>query len=627
MKIVVRILLVFLIALVLLPVQRAALQASPPVIASVEPTTLPYTGGTLTVLGSNFQAGAVVRLVGRGALTTTFVNAGMLTAIVPPGQPAGVYSLQVTNPDEQSATLANAVTIQAAPPPTETPAPPVPGRPVLTVRNYSVSPQRPYAGGTFTLRIEVYNTGSRGAENSIVKFPGGQLVAIGENAGYLLGAIGINHTRTVTQTFRVPSGLAGPASVTVLMSANDYEGNHYDFQETIAIDIAGGGSGRPQLVLRQATSQPANLTPGEAYSLTLVLGNQGNATATGIVLSAAPGGVSLPSERASTVSVDRLAASGIITTVLPLRLSDNAAVGRQAQTIHIEYGDYSGGRYTADWNVTLAVNADPATQPQIVIREYRTTPETLSPGNSFVLTLTLSNVGGGAAQRLMLTIGGAASATATSGLGPFAPLESSNVKFLGNLEAGQTTVVAQRFVVDGQAKAGVYQLPVTLDYQDPRSSRRSDTQIISLLVIRAPLLRVDWAEPVTQTLVDQPLDLFIEVINIGQYSVNTNRVELSSDTLDITQGASTYIGPLESGTTQSIQARGTPRRAGQATLTVTVNYVDDLNRPQQIKRALYIDVQEPQPQLQPTPTPGESPGGGFWEWLGKLLRGLFGLGS
>lgn len=625
MKNIARILLIILIACLARPAQRAALQAPPPTITSIEPTVLPYTGGTVTVLGSNFQSGAVVRLVGRGALTTTFVNAGLLTASVPPAQPAGVYSLQVANPDGQSATLANAVTIQAAPPPTETPAPPVAGRPVLTVRNYSISPQRPYAGGTFTLRIEVYNTGSRGAENSIVKFPGGQLVTIGENAGYLLGAIGINHTRTVTQTFRVPSGLAGPASVTVLMSANDYEGNHYDFQETIALDIAGGGSGRPQLVLRQATSQPANLTPGEAYSLTLVLSNHGNASATGIVLRAAPGGVSLPSEHASTVSVDRLTAGSAITTVLPLHLSDNAAVGRQAQTIHVEYGDYSGGRYTGDWNVTLAVNADPATQPQIVIREYRTTAETLAPGNSFGLTLTLSNVGGGAAHRLVLTIGGAASATATSGLGPFAPLESSNVKFLGDLAAGKTTCIAQRFVVDGQAKAGVYQLPVMLDYQDPRGSRRSDTQIISLIVIRAPLLRVDWAEPITPTLIDQPLDLFVEIINIGQYGVNTNRVEMSSDALDITQGASTFIGPLESGTTQSVQARGIPRRAGQATLTVTVNYVDDLNRPQQIKRALYLDVQEP--QVQPTPTPGESPGGGFWEWLGKLLRGLFGLGS
>jgi len=595
-----------------------------PVITGIEPTKISYTGGTITVLGGNFQSGAVVRLIGLGALSTTFVNDTMLTAIVPANSPAGTYSVQVTNPDLQSTTLENALKIKAAPEPT---SPPTPGRPVLTVRNYTVTPQRPYAGGTFTLQVEVYNTGSRGAENTIVKFPGGQMVAVGENAGYLLGSMGINHTRIVTQTFRVPSGLSGPASVTVVMSANDYEGSHFDYQESLTIDVAGGGTGRPQVVVQQASTKPDDLAPGEAYSLTLVLKNQGNASATGVVLSAPSGGISLPSEQASTISVDRISPGAVMTTVLPLRMSDSAATGRQAQTVHVDYGDYSGGRYAGDFNVTLSVSADLSTRPQILIETYRTDPDTLSPGKPFTLTMTLSNVGGGDAQRLMMTIGGTSSTGGTPSLGPFAPVESSNVRFLGQLNTGKTMQVTQQFVVDGQAEARVYQLPVMLEYDDPHGPRRSSTEIISLLVLRVPLLHIGLMEPITQVLVGQSIDPSIEIINIGQYAANINQAYLSSDAMDITQGAATYIGPMDKGTSQLIQAAAVARQAGLATITVTVNYVDDLNRPQQIAHALTFDVQEIPPTPEPSPAPTASTDGGIMEWLGKLLRGLFGLGS
>ncbi len=607
------------------PASAQTTPSAPPIITGLEPTRIPYTGGTLTVLGGNFQAGAVVRLINLGALATSFINDTMLTAIVPPNSPPGTYSVQVTNPDLQSATLENALKIRGAPEPT---SPPLPGRPVLTVRNYTVSPQRPYAGGTFVLRVEVYNTGSRGAENTIVKFPGGQMVAVGENAGYLLGAMGINDTRVVTQSFRVPSGLSGPASVTVVMSANDYEGSHFDYQESLTIDVAGGGgNSRPQVVVQHASPQPDDLAPGEAFSLTLVLKNQGNASATGVVLSVPSGGASLPSEQASTISVDRIASGAVVTAVLPLRLSDSAATGRQAQAVHVDYGDYSGGRYTGDFNVALSVNADLSTRPQILIETYHTDPEILAPGKPFTLAITLSNVGGGDAQRLMMTIGGATGASSTPNLGPFAPVKSSNVRFLGQLDTGKTMQVAQQFVVDGQAEARMYQLPVMLEYDDPRGPRRSSTEIISLMVIRAPLLHIGLMEPITRALVGQPINPAVEIINIGQYAANINQAYLTSDAMDITQGMSTYIGPMDKGTSQLIQAAAVPRQAGLATITVTVNYVDDLNRPQSITHALVFDVQEIPQAPAPTPAVSSSTDGGVLEWLGKLLRGLFGLGS
>ena len=198
-------------------------------LASVEPDTLvSQTGGTLSIYGSGFTTTAVARLVGLGLLDTTYVSNIALLAVVPPGVPAGTYDLQVSQ-DSISATLPAALTIIAATPtpgPTPLPTPrptPVPGRPVLTIRNYSVEPSRVLAGGEFVLTVEVYNTGSRAAENTMVTFLGGTFLPLGET-GHLLWQLHINHTGVITQRMRVPAGLtSGSHNLQVNLSANDAE--------------------------------------------------------------------------------------------------------------------------------------------------------------------------------------------------------------------------------------------------------------------------------------------------------------------------------------------------------------------------------------------------------------------
>ena len=82
-------------------------------ITGVEPRTLlSTTGGTLSIYGTGFTTATVARLVGYGLLDTAFVNQNALRAVVPPGVPAGVYALEVSEPG-YSATLPSALTIVA----------------------------------------------------------------------------------------------------------------------------------------------------------------------------------------------------------------------------------------------------------------------------------------------------------------------------------------------------------------------------------------------------------------------------------------------------------------------------------------------------------------------------------
>jgi hypothetical protein len=596
--------------------------AKPPAqlaLSDVEPRTMSQSGGTLSIYGSGFTNTTISRLVGFGLLQTTYIYSTALTAAVPPGIPAGTYDLQVSNDATYSVTLPAALTIVAA---TSVPAAPPPGRPILTIRNFTVDPSRVSVGREFLVTIEVYNTGSRGAENTLVTFPGGPFLPVGET-GHGVGFMHINATAVVTQVMRVPSNTAsGSYNLQINMSANDYEGNHYEYPQTIAVEVIGIGQGRPQLVIETARTTPAVLSPGDAFSLTLSVANRGDRTATDVLVGVASPDLAAPASGSNFVAVERIGIDQVATATLPLVLGEVTQAGRLNLEIALEYSDYTGGPYTARQNVGLETSTALSDRPQLLIAGYRTESDSLSPGDVFTLTLEVTNVGGGEAQRLTLTLGGEGG----SGLKPFAPLASGNVRFVPRLGAGETVEVVQQLAVDGSADPGAYTLPVALAYDDTRGTRHTDSQMISLLVRRRPHLQIGFYAPVETAIVGSPFQLPVEVTNIGRTLVNVSTLEVSSPQLEITNG-SLYLGPLDGGTAGSLEAMAVAQQGGVAEVLVAVHYLDDFDQPQVVTKTLTIQVEEP---IVETPTQQEgqaSQEGTAWDRFLRFLKGLFGLGS
>jgi hypothetical protein len=620
------VLVVGVIAALLLVTSAAARPAAQLALTGIEPTTLvSQHGGTLSIYGSGFTTATIVRLVGFGLLETTYVNSMALQAVVPPGTPAGTYDLEVSEAGV-SVVLPSALTIVAATPtpgPTPLPTPkptPVPGRPVLTIRNYSIEPSRVVAGREFVVTIEVYNTGSRAGENTMVTFPGGTFLPVGET-GHLLWQLHINHTAVVTQVMHTPASLtSGSYNLQVNLSANDWEGTHYEYPETIAVEVIGLEGGRPQLVIEAAQTEPAVLGPGDAFSLTLRLVNRGSRTATQVVVGAASPDVAVPAGGSNVVAIDQIGMDQAVTVTLSLVLGEVTQAGRLGLEIALDCADYSGGSYTARQSVGLEVNTALADRPQLIIAGYRTVPDPLAPGDTFTLTLEVTNAGGGEAQRLVLTLGGEGG----SGLAPFAPLQSSNVKFVPSLAAGATLEVTQQLVVDGGADPKAYSLPVALAFDDARGTRRSDSQLISLLVRRRPHLQIGFYRPLEVAIVGTPFVLPVEATNIGRTLVNVSTLEVTSTQLEIQDG-SIYLGPLDGGTSGSLEATAVARQGGTAEVLVTVYYLDDFEQPQVVTKTLTVEVEKPAETAPATEAGPQAEG--FWGKVLRALRGLLGLGS
>lgn len=610
---------------------------APLAVTSVEPRRMiSGTGGLLSVYGTGFTTESAVRLIGYGLLSMSYVNPTALTAQVPTAVAAGIYDLEVGD-GAHKAMLTEALAI-VAPTPTprpSSPPPPPPGRPILTVRNYTVEPAQVRAGQEFVVTIEIYNNGSRAGENSMAIFPGDPFLPVGE-PGHMIGQIHINHVAVVTQRMRVPSTLSsGVHQLTVDLGANDWEGNHYDYPQQVPVEVVGGGGssasvGRPKVVVKATETKPPVLGPGEPFTLTLRLVNLGNRTALDVFATISSSEIVLPAAGGGTASVERIAAGEVVTVTLPLLLRDVDTEERKVLPVALEYGDAGGGAYSEEQNVGIDVETGLSWRPQLIITAYSTTPDFLTPGDVFTLTMRVANVGGGDAQLLTLALGGEGGAH----LEPFIPVKAGNVVFVLAIKAGSLSEITRQLVVDGSADPKAYNLPIALAYDDPRGNRQEDVQRLSLVVRRrAELQATLYREPEALT-VGSSTPLSLEMINVGLSAVNVVQITASSPQMKVEAEGTPFMGPVEIGGSAPLDVTVTPDQGGPAELVISMVYRDDFNQLQTLTRTLTVEVEDgPGGSVGPT-TPGAPGGTGqeepvetVWQKAGRAIKGFLGFGS
>lgn len=615
-------------------------------VREVEPTRLINTSAhTLSLYGTGFTSNCTVRLEGYGLLATTFVNAEALTAQVPAGVPAGTYSLLVSDVTQgDTYRISNAITL-VEPEPEPTPKPPSepkPGRPILTIRNFTVEPARVRAGDEFVVTIEIYNNGSRAGENTMAVFPGASFIPIGEG-GHLLWQLHINHTVVVSQKLRAPSEMAsGVHQVQIDLSANDWEGNHYDYPQTVPVEVIGKPTaadftGQPKVIIEEAVTTPPELIPGEPFSLTLQLANRGSRTAINILATAASSEMAIPASGGDTVSTPKIGIEESVTVTLPLMLSTVETGGRQTMAIALAYSDYGGGSYSAQQNIGVDVNTSLTRQPQLILETYTTEPDFLAPGDTFTLTLQLSNVGGGDAGRLTVALGGEGGASLT----PFIPRNAGNVLFVNEVKQGERVTLTRQLLIDGSADAKAYNLPIALAYDDPRASRQEDVQRLSLIVRKRPELQVKFFRQPDTLTVGNPMPVSLEIINIGRHAVNVTEITAQSPAMEVQVEGLPFVGPLDPGGSAPLDLLLVPQAGGPAEIVVSTHYRNDFNQTELLTGTLSVEVMA---QSGGPTGPGSMPGdpGGIpgtpgaqpteapetlWQKIGRAIKGFFGFGS
>jgi hypothetical protein len=418
---------------------------------------------TINVNGTDFVNGSIVSLDGYGPLSSTYVSNTSLQSNVPAGILPGIYTVTVTNPDQTSASLQNALTIFTEAPtlalspippnPTEAPYPaptadktptnePPNGyeRPVIVVNGYGLSQDTISPGDSFTLYVTLYNAGQKYATNVVALFTPGDLI---------------------------PSQTGGVVAVGEIAP-----GNHKEFGQPLVLD-ANIWTAVTSISMTVTYTDEQGLTYSETFVITLpvVYKYSSNATAT-----------PTPTQSPTPSIKPQLVISSYSTDIIPLQPGFQFLLNLVVE---------NNGNSTAK-NVTMIVGG----------------------GSSS------SNYNGGTQQP-----GGISGASGE--FTNFAPIGSSNVQTLGNFNPGDILSASQALIVNVNTSPGAYPLKVSFVYTDESNHTLIDDQVVTLLVYRLPQVEISFYQEVFDFFTGQPNMLPIQVVNLGRSSVVLGNMRVS----------------------------------------------------------------------------------------------------
>ena len=522
------------------------------------------------------------------------------TAWPPPSSTPTSTASGVPSPTAPAATSTLTAPAPGAPTATaavpETPTVPVSDdRPILVLVDSDVSPGSPSSGSDIRVTLQVKNVGRTDAEHVLLTLSSGVFLPIDKGAELYKEEIDAGETRPFKAKLKVDSAaVSGVYSLNISMRWGDAGGGEYSTQTSIGISVRGEQPPSRPLVTVSNAQAPSRAVPGVPFSVSFELANIGGGEARNVVVDPAGGPLALQGVGQSPIHIP---AGGTATVALRLVAAPVAEPGAVQQSFSIRYDDEDGSRFSDNYQLGLYLTDNSALGPLPVIASY-SFGETLHPGQVFELELTILNVGARDALRTRITLGAAAApaasgASSSPGGSAFAPLGTGNVRYIGRLASGEEEVVVQKMVVDGAASPGVYQLPVSFEYVDPDGAPLTSGEVIGLLVSRQISLQVNPVDAVTTTFASQPFHFSVEVINAGTSSVNVGNVEVVPGRyMEVTDGAVTYVGPLDSGAIFPVDAVLLPKAPTErATVTVVVHYTDDFRQQQVLEQQFEFTIE------------------------------------
>ncbi|MCJ7794311.1 MAG: S-layer protein [Methanoregulaceae archaeon] len=347
----------------------------------------------------------------------------------------------------------------------------------------------------------------------------------------------------------------------------------------IAVAPARAESDQPTVFIERYTVTPQVLAPGDHGTVAVVIKNTAS-TATLQESSGIVGGsfttvksVDIPTQ------IEAIGMEGNGITVISETYQRFGSIGPgQSATVTfaiqapLEEGiyfpevwvDIYGGRNV---RYPLPVNVNAKNQvlraPAIVVK--KSLPDTVNPGDSFPVRLTLENAGTLRANQVILSVNTSSSSIGVKGPGTLV---------IDELDGGSSQDVTVDFVTDKKAPTGLQKVYLTFDYQLPDGTAKQQRETIEIPVKgRAELgfVSVDTNPP---RLVEKtPFDLTIRIENTG-----SGDAEQVSATIDLpAEGTKeAFIGKIKPGNDAPALFLLEGAKAGTHPYTLTITYTDDM---------------------------------------------------
>lgn len=441
---------------------------------------------------------------------------------------------------------------------------------------------------------------------------------------------------------------------------------------------------RPVIVVQSYGASSAEITPGSNLDFEMTLANAGQTTATNVIATFISGDF-VARATGGVRAVGNLAPGQTSRFWQPLAASSGLSSGGIATLeVSVSYTDMLGTTYEETFALTFPVvriasgiaatptmtptatptaTAAPRLRPQLLVSAYAADKEPLAPGTRFTLSMDVLNQGNAGARRITLIVGGGVEGGLPPGegtpppggvpgaggeFGNFAPVGSSNVRFLGDLDQSDTLTAEVELIVNANTDPGAYPVIVTFVYTDADGASYIDEQVVTLLVYDTPQVEINFYMEPPPFFAGQPGPLPLQLVNVGNASNIFGNMNVSApgDPGAQLSNNNVFVGALEPGGFFPLDANLIPSQPGPLDLVVSVSYTDDFNQPQVISRTLAVEVMEApifeEPPIDPEtglpidpggpfpeePYPGQETGDETWrQRIWRFILGLLGLSS
>lgn len=280
--------------------------------------------------------------------------------------------------------------------------------------------------------------------------------------------------------------------------------------------------------------------------------------------------------------------------------------------------------------------AQAVNKPHLIVSSYQLEPMTVEPGASFTLTVDVLNTSRKRVDNLLVSISaispagggsaggdnGGAPAQAAAGGNTFVTRTTGNSRYVGALGAGATSKVTFELAAAPKADPGLYVAQIDFNYTS-EGADFSSNQSVGVSVSRTANFEFQGVSAPDKVIVGESFPVTFEAVNAGGFTVQNVSLRLKSDDLEIEDGLN-IIGSLESGDSDSLEARAKAKKTGPVKADLIIKYRNDFNRDSTLTQTVDITV-DPKPKTVSRP-PAKQGSGGFFSAIGNFLKALFGLG-
>ncbi len=486
------------------------------------------------------------------------------------------------------------------------------GEPDFKFENVTITPSEIEAGDTTTISGEITN-------NNFITMHEATLTLEGlSNDGISIhNALDSKYFSRIapgtTERFSFPLIAGGEIAsgtypITLKLSYKDDAGRSYDKSQNYYVNVGGSSAQKPSLEIRNMKEPTGIYGVNENFEISFDIANIGEGEAKNIKVTAAgmgEAGAVVP-KSTSIKNVKTLAPKG--TSHFTFTFAATASAVSQNYPIEFTIEYQASGEDVTTFKQYAGVNVsnpekdkegqeeEAKSKPKIIVSDYVCDPLIVMAGEEFDLTMTLMNSHKYKAVhniKMFLTMAEETSSDTAKTGNIFTPVDSSNTFYFDDIVPKGSVEKALRLYVVPDAQPKTYTLTVNFEYEDDEGNEYTSQELLGINVKQVTELDVDDYTLPEQVEMGMPVTINFNYYNTGKVTLNNLMIRIEGD-VD-TQTRNTYIGNLESGSSDYYEGTFTPMSMGELPVSIIISYDDASGETIEEKRDFVLDVIEPLP--------------------------------